>query len=680
VYCSPFQYINSKRQKAKGNTTKRNKKELRAIMAEFVDDKKWNERYEQLVEFKRNTGSCLVPQRYQENASLGTWVNTQRQLHANNTVRLDRKELLEELGFAWKAQGANADKIWHTQYEKLAEFKRNTGSCLVPSRYEEDISLGIWVVNQRQSHSKNKLRLDRKGLLDDIGFVWRVDNSAPPPCAWNKQYEKLVEFRRKNGHCLVPQRYQEDISFGKWVVNQRQSHSKNKLRLDRKGLLDELEFVWRVDLSSPSCARACAWNKQYEKLVEFKQKNGHCAVPCRYEEDMSFGKWVSYQRQKHIKNKIRLDQKELLDELGFVWRVGNYAPSCAWNKQYEKLVECQQKNGHYLVPRGSEKDTSLEIWVRKQQVRLVDNKMRPDNKDNEWRTHYEKLVEFRRKNGHCIVPQGYEEDISLGKWVVNQRQSHSKNKLRLDRKVLLDELEFVWIVDLSAPWKKLYEQLVEFKRKNGHCIVAVKGWKGADDKALGNWVSGQRARHADNKMRQDQKELLDELGFVWNVEDHLQYEKLVALKRQHVDEIVWKADTLADPSSTTDVSRRHWITSRFIQDSSVGLPDETLEETEPGQGHGRHRFACPSPNIKRPRSCLAESQQMAATTNPRGGASGRSSVEKDGGHDEEDSKPSLVNSSSVLVVASYPDQEVVQEHTHYEIPSGWKRVKLEPDC
>jgi hypothetical protein len=132
-----------------------------------------------------------------------------------------------------------------------------------------------------------------------------------------------------------------------------------------------------------------------------------------------------------------------------------------------------------------------------------------------------------------------------------------------------------------------------------------------------------------------------------------------ALKRQHVDEIVWKADTLADPSSTTDVSCRHWIISRFIQDSSVGLPNETLEETEPGQGHvTRHRFACPSPNIKRPRSCLPESQQMAATTNPRGGATGgRSSVEKYGGRDEEDSKPSLVNSSSVLVASYPPDQE-----------------------
>jgi hypothetical protein len=95
------------------------------------------------------------------------------------------------------------------------------------------------------------------------------------------------------------------------------------------------------------------------------------------------------------------------------------------------------------------------------------------------------------------------------------------------------------------------------------------------------------------------------------------------------------------------------------------------------------QLACPSPSLKRPRTCLAESGQMAAGTNPRDGAIGsRRPVEKDVDRDEEDSKPSLVTSTSSAQVASYPDQkvEVVQEGAHYKMPSGWKRVKLEPDC
>jgi hypothetical protein len=36
---------------------------------------------------------------------------------------------------------------------------------------------------------------------------------------WNKQYEQLVEFKRKHGNCLVPRRHHEDTFLGKWVAN-----------------------------------------------------------------------------------------------------------------------------------------------------------------------------------------------------------------------------------------------------------------------------------------------------------------------------------------------------------------------------------------------------------------------------------------------------------------------------
>jgi hypothetical protein len=55
-------------------------------------------------------------------------------------------------------------------------------------------------------------------------------------------------------------------------------------------------------------------------------------------------------------------------------------------------------------------------------------------------------------------------------------------------------------------------QLVEFKRKNGHCTVP-KRYK--QDKSLGMWISTQRSNHVNNKLRPYRKELLDEINFVW---------------------------------------------------------------------------------------------------------------------------------------------------------------------
>ena len=139
-------------------------------------------------------------------------------------------------------------KKWLQQYEKLVEFKRSNGHCIVPKRYERDASLGRWIGEQRFNHKNNKILKDRKDLLDDIGFVWKVDFAlwkADSNLQWNMKYAKLLEFKRKNGHCLVPKGYQQDKSLGKWVSAQRTFHTRNTLRQDRKELLITLNFGWK---------------------------------------------------------------------------------------------------------------------------------------------------------------------------------------------------------------------------------------------------------------------------------------------------------------------------------------------------------------------------------------------------------------------------------------------------
>jgi hypothetical protein len=139
-------------------------------------DKKWNMKYEQLVDFKRRKGHCLVPYNYEQDKPLGQWVRNQRSFHKNNKIRLDRRTFLDKIGFAWKYDGTQTmnqhDKLWHQQYAKIVEFKRKNGHCLVKICYEQDKSLAHLVSTQRTSHINGKLRLDRKRLLDEIGFAW----------------------------------------------------------------------------------------------------------------------------------------------------------------------------------------------------------------------------------------------------------------------------------------------------------------------------------------------------------------------------------------------------------------------------------------------------------------------------------------------------------------------------
>jgi hypothetical protein len=67
-------------------------------------DKQWDRLYEQLVEYKRINGHCMVTCKYEQDKSLGRWVSDQRSYHNKNKLRPDRKELLYQIGFAWNAR------------------------------------------------------------------------------------------------------------------------------------------------------------------------------------------------------------------------------------------------------------------------------------------------------------------------------------------------------------------------------------------------------------------------------------------------------------------------------------------------------------------------------------------------------------------------------------------------
>jgi hypothetical protein len=223
------------------------------------------------------------------------------------------------------------DKKWNMNYEKLVKFKRTNGHCMVPYRYEQAKSLGKWVSNQRSGNNNNKIRLDRKELLDEIGFAWKSDGAnnydddklwhQQSEKLWRQQYERLLEYKRKNGHCKVPKRYEQSESLGQWVKNQRAGHANNKILPEQKKILDGIGFAWKADVAQKAFKPDDKlWHQQYEKLVEFKRNTGHCMVPYKYERDKSVGEWVRTQRKLHNKNKLRPDREKLLNEIGFAWK------------------------------------------------------------------------------------------------------------------------------------------------------------------------------------------------------------------------------------------------------------------------------------------------------------------------------------------------------------------------
>ncbi|GFH58311.1 hypothetical protein CTEN210_14787 [Chaetoceros tenuissimus] len=117
--------------------------------------------------------------------------------------------------------------------------------------------------------------------------------------------------------------------------------------------------------------------------------------------------------------------------------------------------------------------------------------------------NYNALVAYKKKYGHCLVPQGFSENPILGNWVFSQRVAYKElrksigngktviewsSRMIKARFEKLNELGFVWDVKEDS-WEMNYNALVAYEKKYGHCLVPKK------NKALGGWVDKQRGMY-----------------------------------------------------------------------------------------------------------------------------------------------------------------------------------------
>jgi hypothetical protein len=140
----------------------------------------WNQRYQDLVEFRNTQGHCLVPLKYPEQPSLAHWIQRQRYQHRlkndgkHSSMTDEREAALEDLGFIWDSHGAT----WEERWNELVAFKDQFGHCHVPAHYPENQKLSVWVKFQRQqlkllsTDKRSRYGRERVNKLLHLGFVF----------------------------------------------------------------------------------------------------------------------------------------------------------------------------------------------------------------------------------------------------------------------------------------------------------------------------------------------------------------------------------------------------------------------------------------------------------------------------------------------------------------------------
>jgi hypothetical protein len=255
------------------------------------------------------------------------------------------------------------------------------------------------------------------------------------------------------------------------------------------------------------------WNEWMAKLELFHQTFGHCRVPVRWSSDPGLARWVLQQRTRF--DALPLERLEQLYRFGF-----DIGPDRYWLARFFELVEFKREHGHCDVPAKWTENRQLGGWLSGQRARKHTMPVRRRKLfesiglewaplDAAWNRHYQDLIAFKEKFGHCNVPGEWEENPSLGLWVSNQR--NRKRRLRPLQKRLLKRLGFDWS-PTETLWKTHLQELRVFRKQRGDCNVPPKY---PANPTLGSWVAELRQR-GQSRVPKRWKHRLAALEFDWS--------------------------------------------------------------------------------------------------------------------------------------------------------------------
>ena len=160
-----------------------------------LDDDKWNEKYELLLEFVDEFKKLPKQNEEYRDVKICQWISNQCENYKHGRISIDKIEKLENIKYddkkIWKWSTNN--DIWNDRYELLLEFIEKYKKLPVGKNEYKTIKIGLWCQTQRCKYKKNELSEDRIEKLENIKhnnkkiWVWVIDQ-------WEENFELLLEF------------------------------------------------------------------------------------------------------------------------------------------------------------------------------------------------------------------------------------------------------------------------------------------------------------------------------------------------------------------------------------------------------------------------------------------------------------------------------------------------------
>jgi len=389
---------------------------------------------------------------------------------------------------------------------------------------QDDVLTDIIKQMQEEKGRYGQYKSDRLGgIVDILGVdisLKTLQESITSICidklgfTWDMRYGELINYKSKHGNFSITKYHPDHSHLYNWVRVQRAAYKNHSMAKDKIKRLDAIGFVWD--------ALDSRWEEMIEALKQYKDKHGNCNVPNNSSDHKYLYNWIRSRRAAYRNQTINKDEIERLDAIGFAWSVLD----SRWEEMIEALKQYKDKHGDCNVPNKYTDNTQLANWVRSKRERYRNNTLDKDQisqlenigfkwntLDSTWGLMIEELKEYKSIHGDCNVPYNWKNNLSLARWLRNQRINYRNHMLKRDQINQLEDIGFAWSV-LDSRWEEMIEALKQYKDKHGDCNVPNKY---TDNTQLANWVRKQRLNYNEQRLTKDEIEGLEDIEFIWDV-------------------------------------------------------------------------------------------------------------------------------------------------------------------
>ena len=323
----------------------------------------WDTMYACAKRYHAEYGDLDVPTKYKtpDGYSLGTWLQTQRQIRAGKAVGIldeDRIAKLDALGMRWESVN---DVSWERHYAACKAYRDEFGDLNVPGDYVTDsgLTLGKWLISVRNCRrygiKSNYFTPERERMLDELGMIWDTSDHL-----WQRNYEAAKSYYDKHGNLDVPAGHIENgVKLYNWLSDLRKKYRgaagvRGMLTDEQIAQLDALGMRW-------GSKKDIAWDKGYAYAKTYSEEHGAADAPYAYvtPDGFKLGVWLAKCREKYSKGTLSREKIAQLEAINMVW---SKSRKNDWDECFGYVREYYLEHGDLSIPTSY---TVNGVWLNK---------------------------------------------------------------------------------------------------------------------------------------------------------------------------------------------------------------------------------------------------------------------------------------------------------------------------